>query len=33
MDGDAAWRVLDVYDVAVAGQHPLIVVAEPASEA
>jgi tRNA (guanine6-N2)-methyltransferase len=31
MSGDAAWRVLDVYDVAVAGQHPRIVVAEPAS--
>lgn len=27
MIGDAAWRVIDVYDVAVAGQHPRIVVA------
>ncbi|TCC62166.1 methyltransferase domain-containing protein [Kribbella pittospori] len=27
MIGDAAWRVSDVYDVAVAGQHPRIVVA------
>ncbi|MEV0290773.1 MULTISPECIES: methyltransferase domain-containing protein [unclassified Kribbella] len=27
--GDAAWRVLDVYDVAIAGQHPRILVAEP----
>ncbi|HET6988192.1 MAG TPA: hypothetical protein VFI00_16325 [Kribbella sp.] len=26
--GDAAWRVVDAYDVAVAGQHPRIVVAE-----
>ncbi len=25
---DATWRVLDVYDIAVAGQHPRIVVAE-----
>ncbi|MFI7065504.1 TRM11 family SAM-dependent methyltransferase [Kribbella sp. NPDC050124] len=31
LTGDAAWRVLDVYDVAVAGQHPRIIVAEPAS--
>lgn len=31
MIGDAAWRVLDVYDVAVAGQHPRILVAEPAN--
>lgn len=29
MIGDAAWRILDVYDVAVAGQHPRIVVATP----
>lgn len=27
---DPAWRVNDVYDVAVAGQHPRIVVASPA---
>jgi tRNA (guanine6-N2)-methyltransferase len=29
MIGDASWRVVDVYDVAVAGQHPRIVVATP----
>jgi 23S rRNA G2445 N2-methylase RlmL len=28
MSADAAWRVLETYDVAVAGQHPRIVVAE-----
>jgi 23S rRNA G2445 N2-methylase RlmL len=27
LSGDAAWRVHDVYDVAVAGQHPRIVMA------
>jgi 23S rRNA G2445 N2-methylase RlmL len=27
--GDPAWRVLQVYEVAVAGQHPRIVVATP----
>jgi tRNA (guanine6-N2)-methyltransferase len=31
MVGDAAWRILSAYDVAVAGQHPRIIVAEPAS--
>jgi tRNA (guanine6-N2)-methyltransferase len=31
MIADAAWRVREVYDVAVAGQHPRILVAEPAS--
>ncbi|TCO18563.1 putative RNA methylase family UPF0020 [Kribbella steppae] len=30
MIGDTAWRIHDVYDVAVAGQHPRILVAEPA---
>ncbi len=30
MIGDAAWRIHDVHDIAVAGQHPRILVATPA---
>lgn len=29
LTSDAAWRVIEAYDVTVAGQHPQIIVAEP----
>ncbi|MFG1816907.1 TRM11 family SAM-dependent methyltransferase [Kribbella sp. NPDC049174] len=29
ISGDAAWQILDIHDVAIAGQHPRIVIAKP----
>ena len=33
MIGDAAWQIHDVHDIAVAGQHPRILVAKPINPA